>query len=104
LRRKLPLKKERKPKKSTFKDESKKKAPKDPFDLEGLQKVLKTMSNEMVEIKKQVVESSKNPFDLSKGINHHNHNHLPLYQMLNLIKMMKRKNQPYLLKNPKKKN
>lgn len=52
---------ERKTKKFTFKDESKKKTPKDPFDLEGLQKVLKTMSNEMVEIKKQVVESSKKP-------------------------------------------
>jgi len=50
-------------KKVTFKDESKKKAPKDPFDLEGLKKVLKTMSNEMVEIKKQVAESSsKKPF------------------------------------------
>jgi len=36
---------------------------KDPFDLEGLKKVLKTMSNEMVDIKKQVVEtSSKNPY------------------------------------------
>ena len=43
---------ERKSKKVTFRDESKKKSPKDPFDLEGLQKVLKTMSNEMVDIKK----------------------------------------------------
>lgn len=42
----------------TFKDELKKKSPKDPFNLEGLQKVFKTMSNEMVEIKKQVFESS----------------------------------------------
>lgn len=50
-------------KKVTFKDESKKKAPKDPFDLEGGQKILKTMSNEMVEIKKQVAKSSsKKPF------------------------------------------
>jgi len=49
---------ERKTKKVTFKDDSNKKASKDPFDLEGLQKVLKTMSNEMVEIKKQVAESS----------------------------------------------
>ena len=48
----------------TFKEDSKKKAPKDPFDLEGLQKVLKTMSNEMVEIKKKVAKSSntKKPF------------------------------------------
>lgn len=55
---------ERKTKKVTFKDDSKKKASKDPFDLEGLHKVLKTMSNEMVEIKKQVAESSapKKPF------------------------------------------
>ena len=41
----------RKSKKVTFKDDSKNKSSKDPFDLEGLQKVLKTMSNEMVEIK-----------------------------------------------------
>lgn len=47
-----------KSKKVTFRDESKKKTPKNPFDLEGLQKVLKTMSNEMVDIKKQVVETS----------------------------------------------
>ena len=39
---------ERKTKKVMFKDDSKKKTSKDPFDLEGLQKVLKTMSNEMV--------------------------------------------------------
>lgn len=47
----------------SFRDDSKKKQSKDPFDLEGLQKVLKTMSNEMVDIKKQVAEtSSKKPF------------------------------------------
>ena len=52
-----------KSKKVTFKEESKKKQAKDPFDLEGLQKVLKTMSNEMVDIKKQVAEtSSKRPY------------------------------------------
>lgn len=50
--------KERKSKKVTFRDESKKKVTNDPYDMEGLQKVLKTMSNEMVEIKKKVVESS----------------------------------------------
>lgn len=49
---------ERKSKKVTFRDESKKKVTKDPYDMEGLKKVLKTMSNEMVEIKKQVVETS----------------------------------------------
>ena len=39
------------------------KAVKYPYDMEGLQKVLKTMSNEMVEIKKQVAETSiKKPF------------------------------------------
>ena len=54
---------ERKSKKVTFKEESKKKQAKDPFDLEGLKKVLKTMSNEMVDIKKQVAEtSSKRPY------------------------------------------
>jgi len=53
---------EQKTKKVTFKEEPKKKTPKDPFDLEGLQKVLKSMSNEMVEIKKQVAKSSKKPF------------------------------------------
>jgi len=36
---------------------------KDSYDMEGLQKVLKTMSNETVEIKKQVAETStKKPF------------------------------------------
>ena len=53
---------DRKAKKITFKDNSKKKTPKEPFDLEGLQKVLKTMSNEMVEIKKQVAESSSKKY------------------------------------------
>jgi len=54
---------ERKSKKVTFEEDSKKKQAKDPFDLEGFQKVLKTMSNEMVDIKKQVAEtSSKNPY------------------------------------------
>lgn len=43
-----------------FKDELKKKTPKDPFDPKGLKKVLKNMSNEIVEIIKQVVESSSN--------------------------------------------
>ena len=54
---------DRKAKKVSFKDDSKKKTPKDPYDMEGLQKVLKTLSNEMVEIKKQVAETStKRPF------------------------------------------
>ena len=54
---------ERKSKKMSFKDDSKKKITKDPYDMEGLQKVLKTMSNEMVEIKKQLSESStKKPY------------------------------------------
>ena len=44
---------ERKSEKVSFKEDPKKKQPKDPFDLEGLQKVLKTMSNEMVDIKKK---------------------------------------------------
>lgn len=43
---------ERKSKKATFKEEPKKKTPKYPFDLEGLQNVLKSMSNDMVDIKK----------------------------------------------------
>jgi len=47
----------------SFRDDSKKKQSKDPFNLEGLQKILKTISNEMVDIKKQVAEtSSKKPF------------------------------------------
>jgi len=46
-----------------LKDDSKKKMAKYPYDMEGLQKVLKTMSNEMIEIKKQVAEpSTKRPF------------------------------------------
>ena len=45
---------ERKSKKVTFKEDPKKKQSKDPFALERLQKVLKTMSNEMVDIKRQV--------------------------------------------------
>ena len=49
---------ERKSKKVNFKDDPKKKQSKDPFNLEGLQKVLKTMSNEMVDIKRQVAETS----------------------------------------------
>jgi len=49
---------ERKSKKVTFKEDCKKKKEKDPFDLEGLQKVLKTMSNDMVDIKNQVAETS----------------------------------------------
>ena len=49
---------DRKSKKVSFKDDSKKKPPKDPFDVEGLQKFLNTMTNEMADIKKQVVESS----------------------------------------------
>jgi len=54
---------DRKSKNVSFKDDSKKKTPKDPYDMEDLQKVLKTMSNEMVEIKKQVAETStKRPF------------------------------------------
>lgn len=54
-----------KSKKVSFKEDPKKKQPKDPFDLEGLQKVLKTVSNEMVDIKKQVAEtSSKKPYKL----------------------------------------
>lgn len=53
---------DRKLKRVTFKDEAKKKAPKDPFDLEGLQEVFKTLSNDIVDIKKQVVEySSRKP-------------------------------------------
>ena len=48
----------RKSKKVSFKDDSKNKLPKEPFDVEGVQKVLKTVTNEMVDIKKQVVENS----------------------------------------------
>ena len=49
---------DRKSKKISFKDDSKKNMPKDPFDVEGLQKVLKTMTNEMTDVKKQVAKSS----------------------------------------------
>lgn len=44
--------KEQKSKKLNFRDKSEKKAFKYPFDLECQQKVVKTMSNEMVEIRK----------------------------------------------------
>lgn len=54
---------ERKSKKVTSKDDSKKKPVKDPYDMEVLQNVLKTMSNEMVEIKNHLAETStKKPF------------------------------------------
>ena len=43
---------DRKAKKVSFKEDSKKKSSKDPYDMEGLQKVLKTLSNEMIDIKK----------------------------------------------------
>lgn len=53
----------------TFRDNFKKKPPKDPFNHEDLQKVLKTMSSEMVDIKKQVAETSSKksfrPFERS---------------------------------------
>jgi len=49
--------------KVTFTDDPNKNQLKDPFDLEVLQKVLKTISNEMLDIKRQVVEtSSKKPY------------------------------------------
>ena len=59
---------ERKSKEVTFKDYAKKKSPKDFFDLEGLLKVLRTMLNVMVKIKKHVAESStlKKPFFIFK--------------------------------------
>ena len=47
-----------KSKKISFKDDSKNKTPKDPFNVEGIQKILKTMTNEMTDIKKQVAENS----------------------------------------------
>jgi len=54
---------DRKSKKVSFKDDSKKKMAKDPYDMEGLQNFLKTMTNEMIEIKKQVAETStEKPF------------------------------------------
>lgn len=51
-------------KKVTSKDELKKKSTKDPYDMEGLKNILKIMSNEMVELKKQTddISSSKWPF------------------------------------------
>ena len=55
---KRKISKDRKSKKVSFKDDSKNKPSKYPFDVEGLQKVLNTMKNEMVDIKKQVAESS----------------------------------------------
>ena len=58
---------ERKSKKTSFKEDTKKKQTKDPFDMEGLQKVLKAMSNEMIDIRKQVAEtSSKKPYKAFK--------------------------------------
>lgn len=38
----------------TFREDPKKKQSKDPLDLEVLHKVLKIMSNEMVDIKKHI--------------------------------------------------
>lgn len=55
LEKKISLEERKQPKKISFKDESKNKSPKDPFDLEGLEKVLKTICNEMVEIKKKLL-------------------------------------------------
>ena len=49
---------DKKSKKVSFKDDSKKNPSKDHFDVEGLQKVLKTMTNEMVDIKKKIFENS----------------------------------------------
>ena len=48
---------DKKSKKVTFSQYSKNKVSKDPFDIEGLQKVLKTISNDMIEIKKQVAQT-----------------------------------------------
>jgi len=61
---------DRRMKNVSFKDEPKKKTLKVPFDPEGLQKVLKTMSSKMVEIKKQVVDSSYNKPFISFKRNH----------------------------------
>lgn len=70
-------------KKVSFKEDPTKKKPKDPFNLEGLQNVLKTMSNEMVNIKKQVAETSKKPYRPFKK-NPSIHSKPPtLFQMLN---------------------
>ena len=49
---------DKKSKKTSFKDDSNKKMPTDPFDVEGLENVLKTMTNEMADTKKQVTEYS----------------------------------------------
>ena len=67
---------ERKSKKVSFKDDSKKKPSKDPFDVEGLQKFLKTMTNAMADIKKQVIESYSlkrtfRPFNKIQSYNSH---------------------------------
>lgn len=45
-------------KKVTFKEYPKKKTTNDPYDMEGLQKVLETLSNEMIQLKKQFFEGS----------------------------------------------
>jgi len=88
---------ERKSKKVTFRGEYKKEAPKDPFDLEGLQKVLQTMSNEMVNIKKQVAEtSSRKSYNPHKGDPSPNQNLKTEYQMLS---HMWRKRKSQQLKN-----
>lgn len=58
LENKTPVEENKPAKKITFKDEPKKKGTKDPFDMEGLQKVLKKISNEVVDLKKQVAENS----------------------------------------------
>ena len=84
-----------KSKKVSFKEDPKKKQPKDPFDLEGLQKVLKTMSNEMVDIKKQVAEtSSKKSYRPFKRNPSTASGPLMLFQMLN----QKKKKRKTLLK------
>lgn len=55
--------KEKHDRRTKSKEDPKKKQSKYLFDLEGLQKVLKIMSNKMVDIKKKVVEtSSKKPY------------------------------------------
>jgi len=46
LKNKTLVKEKKSAKKVTFNDEPKKKSTKDPFDMEGLKKVLKKMSNE----------------------------------------------------------
>lgn len=51
-------------KKVTFKEEKNENIPKDAFDMNGLQKVINTLSNEVFSLKKHVVKesSSKRPF------------------------------------------